>query len=67
MPRKKPDERIRLVPLLTVDDVCALLGAKRQWVYDQIAEGSLIAIRTGRQYRIHPDDLTTFIEINRAA
>lgn len=67
MPRKPTVERLRLVPLLTVDEVCALLGAKRQWVYDQIAEGSLIAIRTGRQYRIHPDDLTTFLEMNRAA
>lgn len=42
-----------------------LLGVSRWTVYRLIAAGLLVAIRSGHQWRIAPDDVAAYLQANR--
>ena len=48
--------------LLTPDDVCALLKVKKSWLYDAVEDGTLEAIRLGKQLRFRPSALIHYLE-----
>ena len=48
--------------LLTPDDVCALLKVKKSWLYDAVEDGTLEAIRRGKQLRFRPSALIRYLE-----
>ena len=48
--------------LLTPDDVCALLKVKKSWLYDAVENGTLEAIRLGKQLRFRPSALVRYLE-----
>jgi excisionase family DNA binding protein len=51
--------------LLTPEQVADILQIHILTVYNYIRQGKLGAVRVGRSYRIVPDDLEHWIEINR--
>ena len=51
--------------LLTAEDVAEILQIHVLTVYNYIRQGTLKALRFGRNYRVTPDDLVIFIESNR--
>lgn len=48
--------------LLTKQDACERLSISRATLDRIIARGELQVIHVGRQVRIHPDDLSTYID-----
>jgi excisionase family DNA binding protein len=48
--------------LLTPDDVCALLKVKKSWLYDAVENGTLEAVRLGKQLRFRPSALIRYLE-----
>jgi excisionase family DNA binding protein len=55
-PRAPEDE-----PLLTVKDAARLTQTSTKWIYAQIRQGRLRAIRFDRAIRILPKDLKEFV------
>jgi excisionase family DNA binding protein len=51
--------------LLTPEQVADILQIHVLTVYKYIRQGKLDAVRVGRSYRIVPEDLEHWIEINR--
>ena len=51
--------------LLTPEQVAAILQVHVLTVYSYIRRGKLDAVRLGRSYRIVPEDLEHFIQVNR--
>ena len=51
--------------LLTPEQVADILQIHVLTVYNYIRQGKLGAVRLGRSYRIVPEDLEHWIEINR--
>ncbi len=51
--------------LLTPEQVAAILQVHVLTVYSYIRRGKLDAVHLGRSYRIVPEDLEHFIEVNR--
>ncbi len=51
--------------LLTPEQVAEILQINVLTVYSYIKRGEISAIHLGRSYRIAPEDLNHFIEINR--
>ncbi len=51
--------------LLTPEQVAAILQVHVLTIYSYIRRGKLDAVRLGRSYRILPEDLTHFLEMNR--
>jgi excisionase family DNA binding protein len=49
-------------PLLTVNDVCALLSISRQTVYRLIHDGDITPIRVSQSPRFAPNDLRRYVE-----
>ena len=47
--------------LLTVPQVCELLGVHRDWLYVEVAEGRIPHIRLGRNIRFRPAELNEWI------
>jgi excisionase family DNA binding protein len=43
-------------------DVCALLKVKKSWLYDAVENGTLEAIRLGKQLRFRPSALTRYLD-----
>ena len=54
---KPPDDE----PLLTVQDAARLTQTSTKWIYAQIRQGRLRAIRFGRAIRILRKDLEEFV------
>lgn len=50
--------------LMTVEDLCAYLGVSKDFIYDQVRDGRLPAIRIARQLRFRPPDVDAFIAAN---
>lgn len=48
--------------LLTPDDVCALLKVKKSWLYDAVENGTIEAIRLGKQLRFRPSALIRYLD-----
>lgn len=48
---------------LTVDEVAEIFNVKKMTVWAWIREKKLNAIRTGREYRVRPEDIETFNDI----
>jgi excisionase family DNA binding protein len=55
-----------LSPLLTADDVAAILQVPRTWVYRAAREGLLPSVPCGRYVRFHRDDIDAWINAHRA-
>ena len=51
--------------LLTPEQVAEILQIHVLTIYNYIRQGKLGAVRVGRSYRIVPEDLEHWIEINR--
>jgi excisionase family DNA binding protein len=47
--------------LLTADDVCTLLKVKRNWLYDTVESGAIEAIRLGKQLRLRPSVIASYL------
>ncbi len=50
--------------LMTVEDLCAYLGVSKDFIYDQVRGGRLLAIRIARQLRFRPSDFDAFVDAN---
>jgi excisionase family DNA binding protein len=50
--------------LMTVEDLCAYLGVSKDFIYDQVRDGRLLAIRIARQLRFRPPDVDAFVDAN---
>jgi excisionase family DNA binding protein len=50
--------------LMTVEELCAYLGVSKDFIYDQVRDGRLLAIRIARQLRFRPPDVDAFIDAN---
>jgi putative molybdopterin biosynthesis protein len=48
--------------LLTVKDVQLFLGVSEDFIYDEVARGSLRAVRIGRQLRFRQSDVDDYVE-----
>lgn len=48
-------------PLLTVDELAALLAVKPGWVYSAARDGQLPAVRVGKHLRFIRDDIERWI------
>ncbi len=57
MPRKGQD----VARLLTASEVARMMRVSRMTVYRLIRGGSLRAVRVGRNYRVHEEDLTNYL------
>ncbi|MDP9092455.1 MAG: helix-turn-helix domain-containing protein [Actinomycetota bacterium] len=53
--------------LMTVEDLCAYLGVSKDFIYDQVRDGRLLAIRIARQLHFRPPDVDAFVEANAVA
>ena len=51
--------------LLRVEQVAERLNVPVRWVWRAIAQGTLTKRKVGKYVRIHPDDLTAYIEQQR--
>lgn len=51
--------------LLDTEEVARVLGISPRSVRRRINDGDLTSVRIGRSLRVHPDDLTDYIEANR--
>lgn len=58
MSRQGPE----LQRLLTVAEVAAAMRVSKMTVYRLIRGGRMRAIRVGRNYRVRPEDLETYLE-----
>lgn len=58
------DEQPEQTPpvLWTADQVCAALGCRRSWLYDQVEARRLPVVRLGRQLRFRPADITAYLD-----
>ena len=50
--------------LLTVEDLCAYLVVSKDYVYEEVRQGRLRAVRITRQLRFKPTDVEAFLESN---
>jgi excisionase family DNA binding protein len=50
--------------LMTVDALCTYLGVSKDFIYDQVRDGRLHAIRIARQLRFRPADVDAFVDAN---
>ena len=50
--------------LLTVEGVCEYLVVSRDYVYDEVKSGRLVACRIARQLRFRPRDVEAFVELH---
>lgn len=48
--------------LLTPDQVCELWGVKKDYLYDQVQQGFIPAVRLRRTLRFRRQDLVAFLE-----
>lgn len=53
--------------LLTIDEVAEMLRLNRITIYSYIKEGSLVAVKFGRTYRVSKGDLKEFIKKNKTS
>ena len=61
-PRRTPDH---LPGAVRLNDVCTLLKVKRNWLYDSVASEAIEAIRLGKQFRLRPSAIASYL-IERA-
>ena len=54
-----------LTPLLSINEVVAILGVSRTTVYALIDRGELVPIRVGERARFDPTDLRGYLERHR--
>ena len=48
-------------PMLTPDEVAAILHCSRSQVYDMLREQTFPFVRVGKLYRVRPSDLRTYL------
>lgn len=53
-------------PLMTADEVAAVLGVHRKFVYSRHHSGALRGYKLGPQYRFRPSDVRAFLEASLA-
>ena len=60
-------ETVRLLVLEEVAGLCRVKATRtiRRWIVDGIGGVRLPASRLGRQWRVHPDDLASFLRKTR--
>jgi excisionase family DNA binding protein len=51
--------------LLTVQQVCQLLGVGRSWVYQRINSGQIPSVQLGGNLRVKREDLDEYIQKHR--
>jgi excisionase family DNA binding protein len=51
----------QVMPIMTVDEVAALLRLNRKTVYDAVREGALPALRLGRSIRLSRDEVQRWL------
>lgn len=54
-----------LSPLLSINEVAALLGISRKTLYALIRRGELVPIRVGERARFDPADVRVYLERNK--
>jgi|tagenome__1003787_1003787.scaffolds.fasta_scaffold20914523_2 excisionase family DNA binding protein len=59
-------ESVLAEPLMTVDEVAAVLGVHRKFIYARLHSGVLRGYKVGPQYRFRPTDVRAFLEANLA-
>lgn len=58
-----PIKKLKDYPdVLSVDDVCAILGVNSKTTYKLLKEGKIKSIRVGRLYKITKHNMTKFLK-----
>jgi excisionase family DNA binding protein len=50
--------------LLTADDVAAMLGIGKDWIYSETRAGRIPCVKLGRYYRYRPESVQKWITAN---
>ena len=61
----RTDDSKALAPLLSINEVAAILGVSRTSVYTLIQAGELAPIRVGERARFDPIDVRAYLERHR--
>jgi excisionase family DNA binding protein len=59
------DDSRTLAPLLSINEVAAILGVSRASVYTLMNVGELVPIRIGERARFDPNDVRAYLERHR--
>jgi excisionase family DNA binding protein len=65
-PARVSGETVLAEPLMTADEVAAVLGVHRKFVYARLHSGALRGYKVGPQYRFRPTDVRAYLEANLA-
>ena len=59
------DDSTTLAPLLSINEVAAILGVSRASVYTLINAGEIVPIRVGERARFDPTEVRAYLERHR--
>jgi excisionase family DNA binding protein len=52
--------------LLTVEQVAAILGMRKSWVYERTLRGEIPCVKLGALLRFDPEDISRYVEAHKA-
>ncbi len=64
MPTRPNQQLIEPARIYALEEVCDLLGTSRETLYAHLADGSLIAVKTGRAWRILGENILEYLRGN---
>lgn len=64
-PERPQEAQQRNLELLSITDVCHVLGMGKSWVYRRIRSGEIPSVKLGRNIKVRRQDLETYLEEQR--
>ncbi len=62
---ERPQAQQGNLELLTITDVCHVLGMGKSWVYRRVRSGEIPSVKLGRNIKVRRQDLETYLEEQR--
>jgi excisionase family DNA binding protein len=59
------DSNGRLPQLLSIDELCEVLGMGRSWIYRRLKSGEIPSVKLGRSIKVKRQDLEEYLESRR--
>jgi excisionase family DNA binding protein len=56
------ESHVEGLQLLSVDQVCEILGMGKSWVYRKIRSGEIPSVKLGRAIKVNPTDLKEYLD-----
>jgi excisionase family DNA binding protein len=63
--QERPQER-RGLDLLSMPEVCQVLGMGKSWVYRRLRSGEIPSVKLGRSIKVKREDLEEYLEKQRS-